>query len=147
MFVTKNQIFVFIACIAFGFFCGVVFGLLSYIKVFIKHKIIKDILDVILGGVLGCVLVLYAFKLNFPTLRVYMLIGVVIGIVGYFKSFNILLAKSAKKFYNICKSKKVKKKHDRIKIQKAGRRGNCRRSNLINDIDISNDLSVGVNKR
>lgn len=147
MFVTKNQIYVFIACVAFGFISGIVFGGLSYIKVFIKNRIIKIILEFLSGGLLGCFFVFYTYKLNFPTLRVYMLIGVVVGIVGYFKSFNILLAKSAEKIYNIFKSKKVKRKHDRIKIQKAGRCGNSRRNNTSNNIDIRNDLSISVNKR
>ena len=38
--------------------------------------------------------------LFFPNFRPYMLIGVFSGFFGYLKSFNIILAKSIKKFYN-----------------------------------------------
>ena len=146
MFVTKNQIFVFIACVTFGLFSGLLFGALSFIKVFIKYKIVKAILDVFCGAILGVAFVLYTYKLSFPSLRVYMFIGVLLGLVCYFKSFNILLAKSAEKIYNIYKQKKVKKLNDRIKIQKAGRRCNRRRGNTSNNTDIGNGLSVGIDK-
>lgn len=147
MFVTKNQIFVFIACVSYGLFSGVAFGLLCFIKVFIKNKVLTVILDVICGAMLGAGFVSYAYKFNFPNLRAYMFVGILIGLLCYFKSFNILLAKSAEKIYNIYKSKKVKKTNDRIKIQKVSRRRNRRGSNVACHTDIGNGLSVSVNKR
>ncbi len=147
MFVTKNQIFVFIACITYGFFSGAVFGVLGFLKVFIKNKILTVVLDVICGVMLGMFFVIYAYEFNFPNLRAYMFIGTLMGLVCYFKSFNILLAKSAEKIYNIYKSKKVKKINDRIKIQKVNRRSNRGRRNATCHTDIGDGLSVSVNKR
>ncbi len=146
MLVTKNQIYVFIACIAFGVVSGVLFGILSILKIFLKYKILRLVPDVLAGLITGVLFVLYAYVLNFPTLRVYMVIGIMLGLVGYFKSFNIILAKSMEKIYNIYKSKKVRRKNDRIKVQKARGRRNSRRGDVNDNTDFHNGVSVNFNR-
>ena len=122
MFVAKNQIYVFIACIAFGGVFGVFLSASSVIKYFIKNRVVKIIPDVITFALIGATFSGYAYLLKLPNLRAYMLIGVFIGMLLYFKSFHILLAKCAQKLYNVCieKLKKIK----RLKNVRADKRKN-----------------------
>ena len=115
MFVTKNQIFIFIACVAFGGVSGILFSLSALFKLFIKNRLLKMIPDVIASMPLSVCFIFYAYSLNFPNLRPYMLFGVFVGLLLYFKSFHIILAKTVQKIYNIYKSKKEKRVNDRRK--------------------------------
>jgi hypothetical protein len=113
MFVSANQIYVFIACVFFGGTVGVLFSLSSLIKSKIKNEWLKLVPDVASFIITAFFYVLYAYKMNFPNLRLYMVLGVLIGIIAYFKSFHLLLAKFIKMAYNIIKRKKVNVKDDR----------------------------------
>ena len=116
MFVTKNQLYVFIACVAFGGGAGIIFSLLSVIFERIKNKVIKALPFIIISIPLGFSYVFYGYMLKFPNFRVYMILGVFCGIYLYFKSFHIILAKFVKKFYNIIhNSKKERGKCQRQK--------------------------------
>lgn len=106
MFVTKNQFYVFISCVAFGSGAGMAFSSFLLIFSFIKNKLIKSLLPIIISLPLSALFVLYGYKLKFPNFRLYMIVGVFCGIYLYFKSFHIILAKYVKKFYNRYKSKR-----------------------------------------
>lgn len=150
MFVTKNQIFVFIACVAFGGIGGILFSFSAGIKSFIKNRVLKCLPDLISMLILGAVFCLYSHFLNFPNLRTYMIAGVFIGNVLYFKSFHILLAKCVKKFYNIIEQKinrRRKVKDERIKVKKINNRNNRRGGVVASDFAIDNGVSVSVNRR
>ena len=118
MFVSKNQFYVFISCVAFGAICGVVYLPFFLIKVFCRNKFFEITVDVAYFLLLSVLFCVYAFLMCFPTLRVYMLVGVFVGILLYFKSFHILLANYMKKFYNIVKKTFLKVGYDRIKVKK-----------------------------
>ncbi|MBO7345225.1 MAG: spore cortex biosynthesis protein YabQ [Clostridia bacterium] len=139
MFVTRNQIFVFLFCLSFGCCFGFV---ISLFNCFLpkKYKWLRVLVDAILGVCGALVFSCLSHAHNFPNLRMYMIIGVACGFFAYFKSFNILLAKIQEKIYNIFKSKKVKLENDRGKIQKISRRSNRRRSNVVSDTNISDGL-------
>lgn len=143
MFVTKNQILVFIACVAFGAFVGLIFNFSAGIKFFIKNKFCKCLCDVLFALPLGLVFTLYSYSLHFPNFRLYMLVGIYLGVFLYFKSFYIILAKYCKKIYNICKEKRKKLENDRTKGKKINRRRHGRRSvtdrNFVDGYDLSND--------
>ena len=106
MFVTKNQIYVFLACVAFGGGAGILFSFSQAISYMIKNKVLKILPSIFAALPLIVVFILYGYNMNFPNLRLYMIIGVFCGICLYFKSFNIILEKYGKKFYNIYKSKR-----------------------------------------
>ena len=106
MFVTKNQLYVFIACLAFGGGVGGVFSLFSIIFGCAKNKLIKALPFVLISIPLGIAYVFYGYMLKFPNFRLYMIAGVFCGIYLYFKSFHIILAKFVKKFYNIIHNSK-----------------------------------------
>ena len=122
MFVSLNQFYVFLACVTFGAIGGALFSIFAPIKWFLKSKIFDAILDVFCMIVLSVVFSVFSYKYNFPNLRAYMIFGALIGLTMYLKSFHRILAKFAKKFYNIIVQKFKKgmgKKNDRNKSKKA----------------------------
>jgi len=149
MFVTKNQFFVFLACLAFGAVSGVLFSVSAGVKFLLKNKFFKCVSDVVAFLPLGWLFTCFSFYFGFPNLRFYMLVGVCVGIALYFKSFHILLAKIAKKFYNILVikiSRNKKAKDDRSKVKKDNRGNHGRGSTPIGDINIHNGLPTNINK-
>lgn len=117
MFVTSGQFYVFVACVCFGGCTSILFSISALIKNYIANRLIKIILDVICFLFVGVLYVLYSHALKFPNFRLYMIVGVLLGIFSYLKSFHILLAKMAKKFYNIIdkKLRRVKRSKDERK--------------------------------
>ena len=149
MFVTHNQFYVFIACMAFGGVGGVLFSVFFAIKFFIKNAIFKRVIDVLIFILLGIIFVIYSYFMNFSDLRVYMIIGVFVGILMYFKSLHILLAKFFKKHYNIINTKIIRRrkaKDERNKVEKVNSRHHGRRSFVVGDTIVDNGLSVNINK-
>ncbi len=110
MFVAKNQIFVFIACVAIGGIGGVFFTLSACIKVFFKNGALRIIPDIVAFIAFSVFYALVSYNLGFPSFRLYMAAGVFIGLVAYMKSFNNILAIWAKKLYNITVKKIVARK-------------------------------------
>ena len=139
MFVSKNQIFVFFACVAFGGVAAIFMGLICGVKYILKNKIVGHFLDFTALIVVAISYVYYSFCLRFPSLRVYMPLGVLVGILLYFKSIHIILAKNLKKVYNITVNKIMKVKNDRIKSKKTDSGNNGGRSNASSDFTVSND--------
>ena len=94
MFVTKNQFSVFVACVAFGGMIGVFLSLFNLTKIKVRQKFIEAIIDVVGFVVVSITFSQYSFLLGFPSIRVYMIVGVLLGIYIYLKSLYILLAKN-----------------------------------------------------
>ncbi|MBE5734753.1 MAG: hypothetical protein E7347_06920 [Clostridiales bacterium] len=141
MFVTKNQLFIFIACLSFGGVSGVIYTLSALIKKPIRNKFLRFLPDILFSFPFGVLFVVYSYSLNFPNVRPYMLFGVFLGLLLYFKSFHIILAKCGKKIYNIYKLAKGKAKYDRRKSKKIDSRRNCGRSVARGDFARGDDLS------
>jgi hypothetical protein len=146
VFVSKNQFLIFIACLAFGVFSGGILSLISGVKFVIKQKFINTIIDILAWGALGIAFIAYMYYMNFPNIRFYMLFGVMISIVAYFKSFHIILAKFAKKFYNIIVKKKIGNRDTRDDTKKIRKNSsfNHRRRNFVarntrNGVGVSTD--------
>ncbi len=121
MFATLNQFYVFLACVMFGAIGGTIFSFFSTTKMLIKSRVFEVIIDILCMLILSIAFSIFSYKNNFPNLRVYMLLGALIGLFMYLKSFHIILAKFAKKFYNIIVQKfrkGMEKKNDRNKSKK-----------------------------
>ena len=116
MFVSSGQFYIFLACLSFGAASGIFLSISSAIKFFVKNKIIKIILDAVFLAPIGFLFSLYSLKLNFPSLRGYMLIAIFIGILVYLKSFHIIVAFLKKVCYN-----KVVKRRKNTKERKTKR--------------------------
>ncbi len=102
MFVSSGQFYVFIATVAFGGVCGVLFSVSALLKYKLRNYIVRIFLDLIAFLITSFLYVAYSKWLAFPNFRIYMAVGVILGLILYFKSFHILLAKSAKVLYNKC---------------------------------------------
>ena len=114
MFVTENQFFVFVACVAFGGVFGVIYPLFALIKKPLKSKIAKGIADVIYFALFTAFFLPYGYFLGFPSFRIYMPVGALVGLFLYMKSFYIILAKYGEKAYNKIKGKLLlRKEHGR----------------------------------
>ena len=150
MFVTANQFYTFLACVSFGAIGGVLFSMLSLVKAFVKSKIFLAIIDIFCMTILSVGFSIYSYKFNFPNIRVYMILGVLIGLTLYLKSFHRILAKFAKKFYNITIRKLLNSKgkaNDRIKSKKANSGINGRGSFITVYSGVDNGLSNDNDKR
>ncbi len=117
MFVTLNQFYVFIACVTFGALMCVLYSPLILIKKKYKNVAVALLVDIIYYFLLAVFFMGYSFCLSFPSLRAYMLFGVLLGNFLYIKSFHYMLAKVGKRLYNIFIRKFVlrKKLNDRGK--------------------------------
>ena len=100
MFVSKGQIFIFIACIAFGAISGILFSITCCVKKKINNKYLSVVIDITAFFLVSFFYVFYSYKLNFGNIRLYMPTGVLLGIFLYIKSFNYILAKISDKIYN-----------------------------------------------
>ena len=109
MFVTKNQFYVFVACVAFGTLLAILFCVVRLVRYLSNNKYFLGVVDFLFLTISSFLFSYYSHMLFFPNFRPYMLIGVFSGFFGYLKSFNIILAKSIKKFYNRIVSKTPKK--------------------------------------
>ena len=115
MFVSRGQFFVFIACVAFGGVCGILFSAAGALKFFVKNKIVKNLFDFITFLLVCFLYFIFAYKMRFPNFRFYMVLGVFLGIFMYIKSFHIILAKFVKKMYNVIIIKREKTKKCSVK--------------------------------
>lgn len=147
MFVSKNQFYVFISCISFGLVGGVLYSPFSALKFVLKNNALKIIVDTVYFIIVSALFSVYAFLMYFPTLRIYMLIGVLLGLLLYFKSFHIILAKLMKKFYNITKNIFLKVEHDGIKSKKNDRCIDGRRGSSSSVPVIGFDISIDSNRQ
>lgn len=101
MFVTKSQIFVFIACVAIGGVGGIFFAISDFIKLFIKNERFRFLPDIAAFSLLAVWYGFASFMLRFPSYRFYMTVGVVSGLFLYMKSFRLTLDLWMKKLYNV----------------------------------------------
>ena len=120
MFVTSGQIYIFFSCLAFGIASGIIYSVIIFIKKVIKIKAFRIIFDLLFFIALAVAFLIYTFLLKFPSVRAYMLVGVISGLYIYLKSFHFILAKMSKRLYNIMVNKKRKKRkaeHERANAE------------------------------
>ncbi len=122
MFVSGGQFYVFISCVAFGGMSGILFSFSELIKLKINNDLIRIIPDFIAFIITTGLFIIYSHLLSFPNFRLYMILGSLLGIIIYFKSFHILLANCMKKLYNLFI--KVGKIFTKRKLAKDGRSEN-----------------------
>ena len=150
MFVTLNQFYVFLACVSFGAIGGIIFSIFAIIKTFVSFKAFEVLCDVFCMIILSLAFSVFSYKFNFPNIRIYMILGVLIGLTMYLKSFHRILANFAKKFYNITIQKFTKgkgRKNDRNKGEKANSGVNRRGSVITVYSGVDNGLSNDYDKR
>ena len=100
MYVSSGQIYYFLACLVFGFLGGLIYSIKNLLFNS-KNKSVSIIIDVLYFLFLLLLYVLYSYVFNFPNVRVYMILGVLTGIILCVESFGYILAKFIKRRYNI----------------------------------------------
>ena len=116
MFSSSGQFFILLACVGFGYVSGVILTIDFALKKLFYNFFLRNILDLCSFLTLCFFFVLYTNFFNFPSFRVFMAIGVLIGLILYIESFHFILAKTCKIVYN--KVKKIfTKKSPRLKVE------------------------------
>jgi hypothetical protein len=108
MFVTANQIFIFLVCIYAGLLSGIVYDFLYVLKLAVGGKWMNIILDIVFFIIFALIYIFVSFLFEFPIFRLYMFFATQLGLFMYIKSFHILIANGAKKIYNKLKQLKGK---------------------------------------
>ncbi len=116
MFVSLNQIYIFLFSVSIGAICGVIYSPLSMLKSFIKLKAVKSILDFLFFVLLSFIYIHLTFIYHFPSIRAYMIIGFFAGFILYIKSFHFFVAKYVFMAYNKIKKNKGENSHGGRKV-------------------------------
>jgi hypothetical protein len=132
--------------------CSVIYEFFYIVKVFIKIKVVKNVLDAlffVLSSILSRIIFI---KLNFGDFRFFYFLGFVIGNYIYLNSFHKVIAFLVEIVYNKLYTlfKRLKSKNDRAKKEKGFIGGFIRNDNvnLHNDNRnfISNDNDIRKEK-
>lgn len=108
MFITANQIFIFLVCVYSGLLSGVVYDILYILKFTVGGKRMDIILDIVFFVIFSGIYIFVSFIFEFPVFRLYMFFAAQLGLFMYIKSFHILFANASKKIYNKLKRLKGK---------------------------------------
>ncbi|MDE5942580.1 MAG: spore cortex biosynthesis protein YabQ [Clostridia bacterium] len=122
------QIFIFITCVCCGVVSGIVYDVLYIARCAVcgvekraytvKDKIFVIASDIIYTLVFAAMFIFTSVMFDFYELRLFMLLGCVLGAILYLKSFHVFVAFLAGKVYNKVTLKKLsrsKTKNERIK--------------------------------
>ncbi len=156
------QIFIFIICLLCGVLSGVVYDVLYIARSLIcgtnkKEYTVKDKIFIIACDVLYCLVfaagfVFVSVLFDFDSLRIYMLIGCVLGAFVYLKSIHLIVAFLIKKVYNKLERKlndvkSRKEKHGERKAQPHRSRRNGKRNIIGRSARRSAGVSADNNRR
>ena len=104
------QIFIFLVCLFCGVLSGVVYDVLYIARSVlcginksvytVKDRIFTVICDLLYCLVFAAGFIFVSVMFNFENLRLYMLLGCVLGALIYLKSFHIIVAFFVRKVYN-----------------------------------------------
>ncbi len=113
------QIFIFITCAFCGVISGVVYDILYIARCAVcgirkeaftlKDRIFTIACDVVYCLIFCAMFIFTSVMFNFYELRLYMLIGCILGALTYLKSFHVIVAFFVKKVYNKITRKKSAK--------------------------------------
>ncbi|MBD5584947.1 MAG: hypothetical protein HDQ88_07690, partial [Clostridia bacterium] len=112
------QFFVFMACMFCGILSGLVYDTLYIARCVLcgidkQNYTVKDKIFIISADIIYCLafsagFVFVSVMFDFEALRLYMLLGCVLGALIYIKSFHLIVAFFVKKVYNIITKDKEK---------------------------------------
>ena len=116
------DIFYFITCTCLGIVSGIVYDILYIARCIVcgVHKqaySVKDRIFTIACDVIYCLFfaasyVFVSVMFNFDNIRVFMILGCVLGAILYLKSFHLIVAFFVNKLYNRIRLKKMDKNDD-----------------------------------
>lgn len=113
------QFFIFLICLFCGLLSGVVYDVLYVARCIlcgphlfaytVKDKIFLIICDIIYCLIFAAGFIFVSVMFGFGQLRLYMLLGCVLGAIIYLKSFHIIVAFFVEKVYNIISTRKERR--------------------------------------
>lgn len=150
------QFFIFMTCALCGIISGVVYDVLYVVRVVlcgvdksvytVKDKIFIAAADILYCLVFAAGFIFTSVMFGFEGLRLYMLIGCLLGALIYLKSFHLIVAFFCKKVYN--KFTELKEKHGgRTKAYSDGCGDNCQRDTVDSDSHRRHNISAHRNRR
>lgn len=103
---TKNQLTCFLLSVVIGFAGGLLYEFFAFFRLAFgcekgKRKALGVCLDVLFGGVFAVWAVCAAFLFRFPSFRLYMSVGWLIGGILYAKSLRRIVAFLENMCYNV----------------------------------------------
>ncbi len=134
------QFFIFLTCLFCGVISGIVYDVLYIARCIVcgvnkREYTVKDKIFIICADLLYCLIFATGFifvsvMFDFTSLRLYMLLGCVVGALVYLKSFHAIVAFFVKKVYNtiVIKKKKREKPRGRTKEKPHSSRGHRKRN-------------------
>ena len=108
-----TEISVFFICFSFGVISGIVFSILRLLSNVIKNNFAEVAFDILYFSLLSVGFIFLSYYLKFPSFRLYMCIGVLLGVYVYVKSFHYILAIGVEKVYNQIRNKISAKRKSR----------------------------------
>lgn len=124
------QIFIFITCACCGVLSGIVYDILYVARCAVcgverraytvKDKIFIIVCDIVYTLVFAAMFIFTSVMFDFYELRLFMLLGCVLGAILYLKSFHVFVAFLTGKVYNKVTIKKLSRKrskNERIEAQ------------------------------
>ena len=149
------QFFIFMTCMLCGIVSGVVYDVLFIARAVLcgvdkSAYTVKDKIFIIAADILYCLVFAAGFiftsvMFDFEGLRLYMLIGCVLGALIYLKSFHLIVAFFCKKVYNGI-TKRKEKSGGRTKANSNGGGDNGERDSVDSDFDRRDNLSDNSNR-
>ncbi|MBR2322624.1 MAG: spore cortex biosynthesis protein YabQ [Clostridia bacterium] len=117
MFQSLDQPRVFLACALIGVLSGVYYEPFALFKRFIKKAFVKHVINSVWLTSCSLIFITFGLTYEFPNFRLYMALGVGVGIYLYKLSFHKVIAIFTNKVYNITNKlvKKIKAYNERRK--------------------------------
>ena len=118
-----NQILIFIAAMLAGVASGGAYELNCLFRYFVKNRVALIAADILLFCLAGCIFAAFCVLFRLPDFRLYMFGAALLGLWLYTKTLHRIVAFSAQKLYNICRSvckalaMRAAAYHERRKIQ------------------------------
>ncbi|MBD5632763.1 MAG: hypothetical protein HDP34_05985 [Clostridia bacterium] len=147
------EFFIFMVCLFSGVISGVVYDVFYIARCFlcgtnkqeytVKDKIFIFAADLIYCLVFAAGFVFTSVMFDFSSLRLYMLLGCVLGAVIYLKSFHIIVAFFVNRVYNKLQETK-EKRNERAKTQPHRSRNHGKRNTLNSRSRRRNHIPAGV---
>ena len=104
------QVFIFIICVSCGVISGVVYDVLYIARCAVcginkraytpNDKVFLIACDLLYSLVFAAMFIFISVMFDFDRLRLYMILGCLLGALLYLKSFHVIVAFSVKKVYN-----------------------------------------------
>ena len=96
-----TQFHAFLICVSFGFFGGVLYDFFYCVAYpWKKFRPVKIVADILFCLTFSGVFLLLSLRLHLPPFRFYLCLGLMGGLLLYWKSVHKLVAFSAEKVYN-----------------------------------------------